>query len=355
MSKKVVLAMSGGVDSSVSVHLLTKAGYEVIGLTFIMSEDESVPGFLNFVNEAKIVASKFGIKHYVVDLKEEFENTIIKYFVESYINGKTPNPCVLCNPTVKWKNLVEFAQNIGIDKVATGHYAVIKKYNNRYYISQPADVWKNQTYFLWNLPQDYLSKTLFPIGDYLKSDVKKIAMELGVTEQAEKTESYDVCFIKDKDYREYLNKKLEEYNISTKAGDFVTEDGKIVGKHNGISNYTIGQRKGTGIAMGEPFFVKRIDKEKNQIVIAPRINMLQKNFRIENVNLMKYEKFEEDKIYHTKIRYRDKGNPAKIKISENKYYVEFENEVFGITPGQSAVFYEDNDLVGGGEIVLNEV
>ncbi|MBN2663757.1 MAG: tRNA 2-thiouridine(34) synthase MnmA [Bacteroidales bacterium] len=349
--KKIVLAMSGGVDSSVCVDLLQKKGYEVIGVTFVMSEDPQSKGFLDFVNDAKIVAQNFGIKHYVLDLKQEFENKIITYFIDSYLNGLTPNPCVLCNPTVKWKNLIDFADNIGVKKVATGHYAVIKNEDNRYFVSQPADDLKNQTYFLWDLPQEYLERTIFPLSTFIKSEVKELAFNLGLVNQAEKSESYDICFIKNQDYREYLDKKLSERNIVLEPGDFVTEDGTVVGLHNGIAHYTIGQRKGLGIAMGEPYFVKRIDKEKNQIIIAPRENLSSKQFLVRDYSFMKNVDLEEDKVYMTRIRYRDNGNPARFKKQDDLLLVEFENEVFGVTPGQSAVFYDGNDLVGGGVIV----
>lgn len=350
-NKKIVLAMSGGVDSSVCVDLLQKKGYEVIGLTFVMSEEPDSNGFIDFVNDAKIVAKNFGIKHYVVDLKEEFEEKIINYFVESYLNGQTPNPCVLCNPTVKWKNLIDFANTIGIEQVATGHYAYIKNENGRVYLSQPADDLKNQTYFLWDLPQEYIKRTIFPLTDFKKPQVKELATKLGLVKHAEKAESYDVCFIKDKDYRIYLDKKLEARNIILKPGDFVTEDGTIVGKHDGIAHYTIGQRKGLGVAMGVPYYVKKIDKSKNQVIIAPRENLTSRQLLVRDYSFMKYTEIEDGKTFLTKVRYRDSGNLATITKKGDNLLVEFKNDVFGVTPGQSAVFYENNDLVGGGIII----
>ncbi len=350
-NEKIVLAMSGGVDSSVSVKLLQQKGYEVIGVTFIMSEEPDSNGFLDFVNDAGIVAQNLGIKHYVLDLKDEFEDKIIKYFINSYLNGQTPNPCVVCNPVVKWKNLIEFADSIGVNKVATGHYAIIKNENGRYFLSQPADDWKNQTYFLWDLPQKYIKRTVFPLAEFVKDEVKNLAVEIGLKEQAEKAESYDVCFIKDKDYREFLNERFNKMSVILKKGVFVTEDGKVVGQHTGIANYTVGQRKGLGVAMGVPYYVKYIDKENNQIVIAPRQNLGSKKFLVRNFSFMKYDETPIGKTFLTKVRYRDKGNTAKITKQEDFLLVEFENNVFGITSGQSVVFYENNDLVGGGVIV----
>ena len=349
--KKIVLAMSGGIDSSVSAHLLMKEGYEVIGLTFIMSEEPESNGFIDFVNDAKIVAQNLGIKHYVVDLKKEFSNQIINYFVDSYLNGLTPNPCALCNPTIKWKYLIDFADSIGVQEVATGHYAVIKKQNERYFVSKPIDDWKNQTYFLWNLSQEYLKRTVLPLSNLLKSEVREIAASLGLTHQVQKKESYDVCFIKGKDYREFIDDRIKKDNINVKCGYFVTETGEKVGTHEGIAYYTIGQRKGLGIAMGEPYYVKKIDKPNNQVVIAPRSGLNERQFFVKDFSFMKYENIKNNQTFLTRIRYRDKGNLAKISFYGDTLKVEFENEVFGITPGQSAVFYEGDDLVGGGIIV----
>lgn len=349
--KKIVLAMSGGIDSSVSAHLLMKQGYEVIGLTFIMSEDKNSNGFLDFVNDARIVAQKLGIKHYVVDLKKQFNKQIINYFVDSYKNGLTPNPCVLCNPTIKWKYLIDFADSINIEEVATGHYAVIKHENGRYFVSKPQDDWKNQTYFLWDLPQKYLKRTKIPLSGLEKSEVRKIAADLGLTRQVQKTESYDVCFIKNQDYREFIDKKFEEQKIVLEPGNFVTEDGTVVGQHTGIAHYTIGQRKGLGVAMGDPYYVKKLDKENNQVIIAPRSGLNSKQFMVRNFSFMKYKNIENNQTFLTRIRYRDKGTLAKIKFNGDTLIVEFEKEVFGVTPGQSAVFYEGDDLVGGGIII----
>ncbi len=351
MSKeKIILAMSGGLDSSICVDLLQKSGFEVIGVTFIMFKDPNDAESLDFINDAKIVAGHFGIKHYVVDLSKEFENQIINHFTSSYLVGQTPNPCVLCNPNIKWKYLIEFADDLGVQKVATGHYAVIKKENGRYFLSQPADDKKNQTYFLWDLPQEYLKRTIFPLNKLKKETIKEMAENIGLKKIARKSESYDICFIKNKDYRVYLNDRLEKDKIVLEPGNFVSETGQILGKHTGIAHYTVGQRKGLGVAMGVPYYVKKIDKKSNEIVIAPRENLTSKQLLVKDYSFMKYADIKDDMTFLTKIRYRDAGSMARVSKKDNFLLVEFEKDVFGVTPGQSAVFYENEDLVGGGEI-----
>ncbi len=344
--------MSGGIDSSVTALLLQKAGYEVVGVTFIMFDQADGSEFRDFVNDAKIIAAKLGIKHYTLDIREEFKNKIVNYFVNSYLSGLTPNPCALCNPTIKFKTLIDFADQLGFDYVSTGHYAVIKQENGRYFVSRASDEWKDQTYFLWDLPQDYLARTILPLSNYTKPQVREIAKEQGFTNLLHKRESFDVCFVEGENYRHYLDKYLEKENITTEEGDFVTEDGKVVGRHKGISHYTVGQRKGLGIAMGIPYFVKEIDKENNRIIVAPRENLNRKRIKIKDLNLQKYDTIGKNKTYHVKIRFRDKGQDAFILVKENDTAeIEFVEPVFGVAPGQSAVFYEGDDLIGGGVIV----
>ncbi|MEA3450683.1 MAG: tRNA methyl transferase PRC-barrel domain-containing protein, partial [Bacteroidota bacterium] len=257
------------------------------------------------------------------------------------------------NPTIKFKTLIDFADKLGIDKVATGHYSIVKKNkkNNRYFLSKPADDWKNQTYFLWDLPQEYLKRLILPLSNLKKDKVKKIAVKNNFVQLAEKKESYDVCFLAGTNYRDFVDEKVKQMKIDIPKGDFITEDGTVVGKHNGIAHYTIGQRKGLGFAMGIPYYVKNIDKEKNQIIVAPKENLSKNQLTIKDINSVKYLQIPENKKFLTKIRYRDKGKMATVEFKENTAFVTFEEPVFGITPGQSAVFYENNDLVGGGIIV----
>lgn len=350
MQKKVVLAMSGGIDSSVSAHLLQEMGYEVIGVTFVMFDEPQKNDFKDFVNDAQIVASKLGIKHYTVDIKKVFKEKIINYFVEAYLNGRTPNPCTLCNPTIKWKSLIDFADSIDIEYVATGHYSILENENDRVFIKKAVDDWKDQTYFLWDLPQNYLKRSIFPLSELKKEKVREIAAELGFVNLVHKKESYDVCFIKNTDYRYFIDEYIKESNIIIKEGDFVTEDGKVVGKHKGITHYTVGQRKGL-VAMGVPYFVKKIDKENNQIIIAPRENLNSKELYVKNYNSMKYDNFPTNKKFLTKIRFRGNGVLATTEKEGDLLKVIFDEPIFGVAPGQSAVFYEDDDLVGGGVII----
>ena len=352
MNKKIVVAMSGGIDSSVTAHLLQEAGYEVVGVTFIMYDQADGSEFRDYVNDAKIIAAKLNIKHYTLDIREEFNKKIVNYFVNSYLSGLTPNPCALCNPTIKFKTLIDFADKIGFHYVSTGHYAIIKQEKGRFFVSRASDEWKDQTYFLWDLPQEYLARTILPLSKYTKTQVRKIAKNQGFTNILHKRESFDVCFVEGENYRHYLDNYLEKNKIITEEGDFVTEDGTVVGRHKGISHYTVGQRKGLGIAMGVPYFVKKIDKENNRIIVAPRENLNRKTIVVKDLNLQKYETIEKNKTYHVKIRFRDKGQDAIISIKEhNRAEIEFIEPVFAVAPGQSAVFYEDNDLVGGGVII----
>ncbi len=351
MKEKILLAMSGGLDSSVSAYLLQEQGFEVIGVTFIMFDDKETGEFRDYVNDARIVADMLNMKHYVKDIREDFNKKIISYFVDSYMNGLTPNPCALCNPKIKFKTLIDFADELGIEYVSTGHYAIIKKENGRFFVSKPADDWKDQTYFLWRLSQEYLRRTILPLSELTKDQVRQIAVEQKFTNLIHKRESYDVCFVAGDNYRAYLDRYLKEKHLTVEEGDFVTEDGKVVGRHKGITHYTVGQRKGLGIAMGVPYFVKKIDKESNRIIVAPRENTQSNSLIINDINLMKYEQLPTEKRFLTKIRFRDGGHLASVKIDENKAIVTFDEPVFGVAPGQSAVFYEGNDLVGGGVIV----
>lgn len=348
MKKRVLLAMSGGIDSSVAAILLQKKGYEVIGVTFILNDFEN--DFDNNIIDAKIVADKLNIKHYSVDLKQEFNDKIINYFIESYSNGLTPNPCSLCNPLIKFKSLIDFADKLGIDKIATGHYTFIKNKNKKYYFSKSSDEWKDQTYFLWNLPQDFIKRTILPLSKIKKNRVKKIARKYNLFHFLYKKESYDVCFVKGKNYRDFILERNSSMNLNIKPGNIIDEKGKFVGIHNGIINYTIGQRRGLGIEKGIPYYVKSIDKDNNLIIVSPKEEVVENTIIVKNINLSKYDKLPKNARYLTKIRYRDSGKIATINIEGEFAYVVFDYPVYAIAPGQSVVFYEGNDLVGGGII-----
>ncbi len=347
---RVLVAMSGGIDSSITAYLLKQQGYEVVGLTFVnYLENPNDPAELQFVRDAQTIAEFLNIKHIVVDIQQEFK-TIIDLFVENYLHGQTPNPCVICNPTIKWNVLVEHADLFDAQLIATGHYARKKFENNRFFITQGADKWKDQSYFLYRLPQAYLKRTLFPLGDYTKDQIRQIASQLGLKNLINKRESYDVCFIKNQDYREFIKKQAQKNNIEIKPGPIIDQNGKQVGIHQGIPFYTIGQRRGLGIALGYPAFVTEIRPETNQIVVGPKDKATKQWLYVQDVSLMKYPEIKPGQQVTVRVRYKDKGTPAKLYPEDNRIKVVFEKPVFGVTPGQSAVFYEDEDVVGGGII-----
>ena len=349
---RVLVAMSGGIDSSITAYLLQKEGYEVIGLTFVnYLENPTNKSEIQFVDDARHIANYLGIKHVVIDIRESFRS-IIDYFVKEYFHGHTPNPCVLCNPTIKWNVLIEHADLLDAQFIATGHYAIKKTNNNRFYISKGIDKLKDQSYFLYRLPQNYLKRTLFPLGDKRKTEIKEIAYDLGLNRLINKSESFDVCFIRTDDYRDFIKEYSNKNNLTITPGPIIDINGKEVGMHNGIMFYTIGQRRGLGIALGFPAYVVDIDYKNNTIIVGPREALACKKLVIENVSLMKYDKLPPDGLFvNAKIRYRDSGTPGVIRQINDKIVVEFEKPAYGVTPGQSAVFYESEDVVGGGIIV----
>ncbi len=354
---RVLLAMSGGVDSSMAAHLLKEEGHEIIGVTFITydgKKEDKTGSNLDYINDARQIADELNFKHYVVDIQENFKQKIIAHFIDEYMLGRTPNPCVVCNPAIKWKTLIEYADEFDCERIATGHYAVINNENGRCFITEATDDWKDQSYFLWRLPQEYLKRTLFPLGGYLKPDIKKLALELGFDNISNKKESYDICFIKDTDYREFIKENTPDVEKKIKEGNFVDKDGKILGKHNGFPFYTIGQRKGLGVAAAHPLYVLNIDASKNEIILGKKEELAQSKVIISEVNLQKFSNISEipDNLeVITKIRYKDKGAISNMKIiGENKIEATFLSPVYGLAPGQSAVFYDGNDLIGGGFI-----
>lgn len=350
-NKRVVVAMSGGIDSSVAAKLLIEQGYEVIGVTFDMYNFDKKTLYNSNVCDALIIADKLGIKHFTVDIKDDFEQKVIQYFVNSYFSGTTPNPCTLCNRIVKWKHLIDFADNVGAMYVATGHYAKIFESNGRFYISKGFDIFKDQSYFLWNLSQEQISRTIFPLNNLKKEQIKEVAAELGFSNVLHKRESFDVCFTRGMDYRVFINYYANRMGYKHSSGDIVTEDGKVVGKHNGFINYTIGQRKGLNVAMGVPYFVKKIDVENNRIIICSRDDLNSKSMFIKDVNFQKFSNVDNEIDFTVKIRYRDAGHNAKFECYNDVLKVVFDKPVFAIAAGQSAVIYQGDDIVAGGVII----
>jgi tRNA-specific 2-thiouridylase len=359
MNNKILVCISGGIDSSLATVLLKEQGYDVIAATFRVYDSiresclEKMKGCCSIetISEAKFFAEQQGLEHYILDYRDYFSDTVIRDFIHQYTNGRTPNPCVLCNYEIKWGKVLEFAKSKGCDYMATGHYAKISKPDERFVLSKGVDRLKDQSYFLWMLTQEQLSKTIFPLGNMTKDEVRKMALERGFQKLTKKRESQEICFVPDNDYRKFLRENAEDIVQKLPEGNFITSDGTIVGKHKGIENYTIGQRKGLGIALGEPYYVLSIDNGTNEIVLGKYEQLQQNSFRVGNINWISVSKFPENKTVSVKIRYRTKPVKANISIEENHFLVEPLEPLFAITPGQSAVFYDEDDVLAGGNIL----
>jgi tRNA-specific 2-thiouridylase len=360
---KVLVAMSGGIDSSVTALMLHNEGYEVIGITMKTWDYASSGGSkketgccsLDSINDARTLAVNLGFPHYILDIRAEFGEHIINNFVEEYLAGRTPNPCVLCNTHIKWEALLKRADQLGCEFIATGHYAQVRLENGRYVISKGIDEAKDQSYVLWGLSQESLKRTIFPLGKFRKSEIRDMAMKAGYEELAKKSESYEICFIPENDYRAFLKHKVPGLEEKVDGGNFVLSNGKVVGKHRGYPFYTIGQRKGLEIALGEPMFVIQIIPETNTVVIGTKEELDKQEMFIRDYNLVKYETLPENFVATMKIRYHDPGTPATISVENGKVKATFHRPVAGVAPGQSAVFFEGNDLVGGGFIARPEM
>ncbi|MCC7301920.1 MAG: tRNA 2-thiouridine(34) synthase MnmA [Bacteroidia bacterium] len=359
MSKgKVLVAMSGGIDSSVAALLLHEQGYEVVGIT-MKTWDYAASGgtkketgccSLDSINDARQLAVDHGFPHLILDIRNEFGDYIIDNFVQEYMAGRTPNPCVLCNTHIKWEALLKRADQLKCDFIATGHYAQVRKENGRYVVSKGIDTKKDQSYVLWGLTQESLRRTIFPLGHMQKSEIRRIAEQRGYGELAKKPESYEICFIPDNDYRSFLKRKVSGLDKKLEGGNFVLSDGTIAGKHKGYPFYTIGQRKGLDIALGEPVFVTHIDAQTNTVYLGRQEDLQKQEMKVGKINLIKYSELPREFQGITRIRYKDPGTLATITQEGQELKVLFHAPVSAIAPGQSAVIYEGNDLVGGGII-----
>lgn len=350
MGKKVIVGLSGGVDSSVAAYTLLQQGYEVIGVTMHVWNQEGGDVYSQAVYDAKKVAEHLGIPHYVIDFTKEFKEKVVDYFINEYMAGRTPNPCNMCNRFVKWEALLDRAKEFGADYVATGHYARIKKLDNgRLVVMNSATAVKDQTYALNQLRQDQLAHTLMPIGQYTKDEIRQIAKDAGIP-VADKPDSQDICFIPDGDYKAFL-KKYADRELPTE-GNFVNEAGEILGKHTGITNYTVGQRKGLGIALGKPVFVSAIRPQTNEVVISDTGDVFARELYCNHLNFMAVEDLTHPTEVVAKIRYAHKGSPCTIeKVDKDTVKCTFHEDVRAITPGQSVVFYQNDYVFGGGIII----
>lgn len=358
MRKKVVVGMSGGVDSSVAAWLLKEQGYEVIGVTMQIWQDEDTETQeaaggccgLSAVDDARRVAMDLGIPYYVMNFKDEFRRHVIDYFVGEYREGRTPNPCIACNRYVKWESLLHRSLGIGADYIATGHYARTERLpNGRYTVRKSVTEAKDQTYALYNLTQEQLARTLMPVGSYHKDEIRRIAQEQGLR-IAHKPDSQEICFIPDHDYASFI----EEYTGSPmEPGNFVDLQGRILGRHRGICHYTVGQRKGLNLAMGHPVFVVEIRPETNEVVIGDGRDVLTDVLRCRKLNWMAIEGLEgQEREVTAKIRYSHRGAPCTIRqIGEDLVECRFHEPVRAVTPGQAVVFYEEDYVLGGGTIL----
>lgn len=361
MSKKgrVLVAMSGGIDSSLAAILLHEQGYEVIGMTMKTWDYASSGGTkketgccsLDSINDARNISVSLGFPHYILDIREEFGDYVIDHFTSEYIAGRTPNPCVLCNTHIKWDALLRRADKLGCDFIATGHYANVREENGRYVISRGIDLNKDQSYALWGVSQESLSRTILPLGSLTKPQIRDMAIERGFRELTLKPESYEICFVPDNDYRGFLKRRVPGLEEEVKGGEFVLEDGTVVGTHDGYPFYTVGQRKGLRIALGYPVYVTEIDKENNRVVLGTFDELSRDGMYVKKLVLNKYENLAGSRLDTiTKVRYNDPGTPAVIEQAGDTMKVYFGKGVHAIAPGQAAVFYEGNDVIGGGWI-----
>ena len=350
--KRVLVGMSGGIDSSATCIMLQEQGYEVVGMTMrtwdvasqFSTSEQKEP---DFILEAKALAQKLGIEHHVADVREEFKQVIVKYFIDEYMQGRTPNPCVMCNPIFKERLLCEWANRTGCAWISTGHYCRLEKRADKLYILTGHDNTKDQSYFLWRLPQEVLQRFLFPLGGYTKQEVRNYLKEKGFETKAKEGESMEICFIEG-DYRDFLRQQCPDIDTKIGPGYFVDNKGLKIGQHKGFPYYTIGQRKGLGIALGYPAHVLRINAEKNTVMLGTADDLKTEYMLVENAMITDMQELLKHPNLTVRIRYRSKPIPCQVLPLDNgQILVHFLGEASAIAPGQSAVFYDGERMLGG--------
>ena len=350
--KRVLVGMSGGIDSSATCIMLQEQGYEVVGVTMrtwdvasaFSSPEQEEP---DFILEARALAERLGIEHHVADVREEFKQVIVKYFIDEYMQGRTPNPCVMCNPLFKERLLCEWADKTDCAWISTGHYCRLEERNGNRYIVAGDDMTKDQSYFLWRLPQEILRRFLFPLGNYTKQEVREYLKEKGFEAKAKGGESMEVCFIEG-DYRDFLRQQCPDIDTQIGPGYFVDSKGVKIGQHKGFPYYTIGQRKGLGIALGHPAHVLRINAEKNTVMLGTADDLKAEYMLVENAMITDMKELLKCPNLTVRIRYRSKPIPCQVLPLENgQMLVRFLSEASAIAPGQSAVFYDGQRVLGG--------
>ena len=371
MSKRVLIGMSGGIDSTVAAILLLEQGYELVGATFRTFDSikdsclakEKGCCSVESILEAQRMAATLGFEHHILDFRDTFREHVIANFVSEYAHGRTPNPCVLCNSHIKWGKLMQAAEQYGCDYIATGHYAQIADFNGHTYLKTAVDTHKDQTYFLWMLTEENLRHTIFPLGGLTKTEVRQIALDHGFVALSKKAESQEICFVPNNDYRTFL----AEQGVSVPQGEYIDNQGKVLGMHQGYCHYTIGQRKGLGIALGTPKFVTKIDAAHNRVTLGDREDLLTREARIADVRVRDWDWLHESPEVQARIRYKSPAVPAHLSPISNYQSpidnsstlpleelegasIHFATPVWGVTPGQSLVMYKDGLVVGGGII-----
>ena len=353
-NKKVMIGMSGGVDSSVAAFLLQKESFEVIGATMKLYNNEDIDFVsektccsLDDILDAKSVCARLGIRHYTLNMTDDFKKEVIERFISAYQNGFTPNPCIDCNRYMKFSKMLHKAQELDIDYVATGHYARIEKQGDRYILKKAVDLSKDQSYVLYSLTQEQLKVTKFPLGNYTKQQVREIAEENGFV-NARKHESQDICFVPDGDYSKFI----EYYTGKTyPCGDFVDMNGKRLGEHKGIIRYTIGQRRGLGLALPASMYVVEKDVDNNKVILGFNDDLFKKEVNVKNISFTACDGLDKPERLCAKIRYNQKEQPATVtQTDENHFKIVFDEPQRAITKGQAAVLYDGDTVVGGGTI-----